>query len=129
MLIRFQGKKQSTTSATMLGIFQLAFDLRDNGELPSFALEELNKNLGWLKMHLYSPNTLKERENFRAISWFRDSAKEPLKRIWAIKAILEEYGYPIDMIKTSDPGHVIFEDGWQVVAKPRRKKQIKNANT
>jgi len=38
----------------------------------------------------------------------------------AIKAILEEAGYHIEQIETRDPGVVIYEDGWQVVAKPKK---------
>ena len=34
--------------------------------------------------------------------------------------ILQENGYVIDILKTSDPGTIIYEDGWQVVAKPKK---------
>ncbi len=104
-----------------MGIFQLAFELRDRGDLPVYAYDELQKNLTWLKMHLKSPSILKDDEHYRAIAWFKPTAHEPLKRIWAIKAVLEEFGYRIEMVKTDDPGQVIYEDGWQVIAKPHRK--------
>lgn len=81
MLLRFQGKRENSGTASKLGIFQLAHELRDSDLLPQYALDELNKNLAWLRMHLHSPTILKEEEHFRAISWFRDTAKEPLKRI------------------------------------------------
>ena len=73
-----------------------------------------------VKTHLKSPKELHEKENFRAISWFNTRAIEPIKRIRKIKAILEEYGYIIDTLKMKDPGIIIYEDGWQVVAKPRK---------
>lgn len=121
MFMRFQGYKPNPESASMLGIFQLAFELRDRTDLPDYAYQELKKHIDWLRMHLESPAILKEDEHFRAISWFRSDAEAPLEHIWAIKAVLEEFGYHIDLIKTKDPGIVIYEDGWQVVAKPKRK--------
>jgi hypothetical protein len=35
-------------------------------------------------------------------------------------ALLEEKGVKVQMLKTDSPGVVIYEDGWQVVAKPWR---------
>jgi len=108
-------------TASKLGIFQRAFELRDSHNLPSYAYDELQTNLAWLKMHLKSPNVLKDEKHYRAIAWFKSQAREPLRRIWAIKAVLEEFGYHIDMIKSATPGQIIYEDGWQVIAKPIRK--------
>lgn len=59
-------------------------------------------------------------ENFRAISWFKSAAREPLSRIWLMKAIPDEYGYVVELIKTDDPGVIIYQDGWQIVAKLKR---------
>lgn len=121
MYLRFQGKMPNKTSASKLGIFQLAFALRDKEELPEYAQTQLQRHLSWLKMHLKSPAILREDEHHRAVAWFHPRADEPLKRIWAIKAILEDAGYHIDLIKTDEPGDIIYEDGWQVIAKPRSK--------
>ena len=118
MYLRFQGQRSNLGTSSKLGIFQLAFELRDHHDTPKYVSDELNRNLAWLKMHLKSPDILKNDEHFRAISWFKPEAQEPLKRIWAIKAVLEEFGYSVDLIKSTEPGHVIYEDGWQIVAKP-----------
>ena len=121
MYIRFQGKRQNSTSASKLGVFQLAFELRDYGDLPKYTEKELIENIEWLKMHLKSPKILEKPEHHRAIAWFHPRANEPIKRIRAIKTTLEEYGYHIDQISTRDPGVIIYEDGFQVIAKPRKK--------
>lgn len=120
MYIRFQGKRRNELSASKLGIFQLAFELRDEGDLTDYEESTLLANLAWLKMHLKSPKILKEDEHHRAIAWFHPRAQEPLKRIRAIKLVLEEHGYHIDQITTRDPGNIIYEDGFQVIAKPKR---------
>ena len=121
MYIRFQGQRQNISASSKLGIFQLAYEMRDEGILPEYAESELLKNIDWLKMHLKSPKILGEEGNYRAISWFHPRAKEPLKRIRAIKVILEEYGCNIEQVKTKDPGIILYEDGFQVIAKPDRK--------
>lgn len=122
MYIRFQGKRPNPGTNSKLGIFQLAFELRDDPQTPEHAYQTLKENLEWLKMHLKSPTVLDEQSNFRAISWFKDSAEIPLKHIWEIRHTLEDHGYHIDLIKTDDPGNIIYADGWQVVAKPWRSK-------
>jgi hypothetical protein len=44
--------------------------------------------------------------------------------MWALKAILETHGYTVEVHKTDDPGIVLFEDGWQVVAKPHKGRRV-----
>ena len=74
-------------------------------------------------MHLKSPAVLREDGNERALSWFHPRATRPIEKVRSIAALLEEHGIVVDMIKTDDPGIVIYEDGWQVVAKPRRRRE------
>jgi len=119
--VRFQTKRQDSDSHRPSGIFVALYDLRDSGELATHDADELNKHLDWLKMHLKSPACLKDIGNERAISWFHPRAKEPIRRVRAIVEILREYGVVIDQITTDHPGTVLYEDGWQVVAKPPRK--------
>lgn len=121
MYLRFQGRIKNKRANSYLGIFQIAFELRDSLRIEKHFETELVSNIEWLKKHLKSPKELNEEEHFRAISWFHPRAVEPIQRIRKIKAIREEYGYIIDTLKTKDPGVVIYEDGWQIVAKPRKK--------
>ena len=121
MLIRFQGRIKNDRSDSFLGIFQLAFQLRDEGVLEKHYEAELNKSVNWLKQHLKTPKELAYHENFRAISWFKPEAMEPLKRIRVIVSILVDHGYIIDTIKTNVPGAVIYEDGWQIAAIPKKR--------
>ncbi len=113
--------RRNDTSASKLGIFQLATELREAPSLPGYAYNQLKYHQNWLNKHLKSPDILDELEHHRAISWFKPAAKVPLSHIWGIKTILEEAGYHIEIVKTRNPGHIIYEDGWQIVAKPERK--------
>ena len=50
-----------------------------------------------------------------------------IDRVWTLKAFLEELDVFIDVITTRDPGIVVYEDGHQIVAKPRRKNSSEQA--
>jgi len=75
-------------------------------------------------MHLKVPQVLKEPGNERAICWFKDSAKRPLEYVWSLVHLLGDHGISVELIKTRDPGVVIYEDGWQVAAKPHKKDRV-----
>jgi hypothetical protein len=118
--IRFQGVAPILGAASKLGIFQLAYQLKHSPETSHNDDRELRHNLDWLETHLCAPKILDKSEHYRAICWFKDSAHEPLKRIWALKYLLKEYGILVDRIKSENPGLIIYQDGWQVAAKPLR---------
>jgi len=121
--IRFVTARQHPDSGFLEGIFQAAISLRDDGALEPWEEQWLERDLAWLKMHLKSPDVLREPGNRRAISWFRPSALRPIEKVRGIAALLTEKGEAVQMIKAADPGIVLYEDRWQVVAKPRRKKR------
>lgn len=119
--IRFQTRVQDDDSHRPSGVFVAVYDLRDASEVAPYHMEELERHLSWLKMHLKSPPCLKDEGNERALSWFHPRAKEPIRRVRAMVEILREYGVVIDQVTTERPGYVVYEDGWQIVAKPFRK--------
>jgi hypothetical protein len=121
MYLRFQGLVPNLGTASKLGIFQLAFELRDRHDVPVYAQNEVARHLAWMDENLIVPSVLKQWNHQRAVCWFKPTAKEPLAHIWPMKAMLEEFGTVIDIVHTKRPGLVIYEDGWQVAAKPRRR--------
>jgi len=121
VFIRFVILKQDRESHSRQGIFQAAIHLRDSGKLAAHEVNWLEDELAWLRMHVESPACLREQNNHRAISWFHPRAVRPIEKVRSIAALLVEHGVHVEMIKTDDPGTVIYEDGWQVVAKPHRR--------
>jgi len=115
--VRFQSQLINRGTPSKLGIFQIAFRVRDAHETSVQDANAISRQIEWLKSHLHSPD-LDDRYDYRAIFWFKDIAHEPLKRIWAIKPYVESYGYWIDIVKTWTPGQIIYEDGWQIAARP-----------
>ena len=118
--VRFESQITNAGTASRLGVFQLAFLVRDAVDTMPSARDEIVRNLEWLKVHLHSPEILRDPQHYRAICWFKDTAREPMKRIWAIKPFLENHGYWIDVVTSRNPGNLLYEDGWQIVATPWR---------
>ena len=50
-----------------------------------------------------------------SVSWFRDNAGEPIRRMWEIAHLLKEHGVPIRMLRSASPGKVLYEDSYQIV--------------
>jgi hypothetical protein len=122
MLVRFCTLGRDPNSHSPQGVFQAALELRDDGRLEDYEEEWLEREMRWLRMHLPSPDCLRDAGNDRAICWFKPEAHAALSRVRGIVALLGEKGLPVLMVTTADPGTVIYEDRWQVVAKPRRKR-------
>lgn len=118
--VRFQGLEKTEGIASRRGIFQLAYQLKRSPEILPYHDRELRQNLSWLETHLDAPDILNKSKHFSAICWFKDTAIEPLERVRAIKFVLEQYGIWVDQITTQKPGQIIYQDEWQVVAKPWR---------
>jgi hypothetical protein len=122
MLVRFCTPRRDRDSHSPQGIFQAAIGLRDGGRLEPYEEEWLERELGWLRMHLPSPDCLRDEGNERAICWFKPEAKRAIEKVRGLAALLQTRGLAVEMVTTTDPGTILYEDRWQVVAKPRRKR-------
>jgi len=116
--VRFQSLEPCRGTPSKLGIFQIAFRVRTLADVRAYDAAEITRQIEWLQEHLQSPDM--SDNTHRAIFWFKDTAHEPMRRAWAMKPFLEAYGYWIEVVKTWDPGNILYEDGWQVAAKPWR---------
>jgi hypothetical protein len=123
MLVRFCILKRDPDSHSPQGVFHAAFELRDNERLTRAEEEWLEREMAWLRMHLPAPACLRESGNDRAICWFKPEAHRPIAKVRSIAALLESRGVVVEMVTTAEPGTVIYEDQWQVVAKPNRKRR------
>jgi hypothetical protein len=123
MLVRFCILRRDPSSHSPKGVFQAAYELRDNDQLTNPEEEWLQREMSWLNMHLPVPGCLGISENDRAICWFKPDALRPIAKVRSIAALLEAKGVVVEMVTTDEPGSVIYEDRWQVVAKPHRKRR------
>lgn len=120
MYLRFTLPRADGDSGRKQGILVAAHELRDRADLSVDEHEQLRRALDWFNVNLNHPACLAQPENRRALSWYKDSAHKPLAHMWALKSILEAHGLVVEVHKSADPGIVLYEDGWQIVAKPRR---------
>ena len=118
MLIRFATLTTDLDSGRAGGVLVAAHTLRDDGDLTVQEHEELRIALAWFNEHLPIPKALSDPKHRRAISWFKPSAVEAISRMWQLKTLLDSHGHHVDVLRTSDPGTVVHQDDWQVIAKP-----------
>jgi len=124
MYLRFVVPTIDDDSERMRGVFQAVGDLRGRGLFYPHEEEELDYLRWWFNQYLEKPTrftTAKPphyRRKWRAICWFKDSARSHIWQIWGIVAILEDHGIPVRMLKEERVGYVVYEDDYQVAAEP-----------
>lgn len=125
MFVRFTILANDPDSGRLAGVLTTAHKLRDETDLTVEQHRELRAQLIWFNTQMKVPPCLKEPKNRRALSWFKEEAIEPIRRMWALKSILDQHDVHVEVLKTDNPGRVIYEDGWQVVAMPKTGKRIR----
>ena len=120
MLIRFVTLATDSDSVRAGGVLVAAHTLRDEGDLTIEEHKDLRNALAWFNEHLPVPTALADPEHRRAISWFKPAAGEAIRRMWQLKALLDSHGQHVSVLRTSDPGTVVHQDNWQVIAKPHK---------
>jgi hypothetical protein len=120
MFVRFVVGSDAEDPSWLTGVITEARLLLDAGELDRHEARPLDETFEWFNDHLPCPPFEKKRRSGEwsrdAVSWFRDDAGEPLGRIWDIVALLEEHGVPVRLVKTDQPGTIVYSDRYQVVA-------------
>jgi len=53
-----------------------------------------------------------------ALSWFKDSAIEHIRKMHGLAQILRAHDVHVEVIKTDRPGYVVYEDAYQITAEP-----------
>ena len=120
MLIRFSTLAHDQDSGRPGGVLVAAHTLRDEGDLSTHEHKALRTALTWFNENLPIPAVLAEPEHRRAISWFKPAATEAIRRMWQLKEFLDAHGHHVNVLRTTDPGTVLYQDDWQVIAKPHK---------
>jgi len=122
--VRFVVPKLCEDSQMELGLFRAIANLRRSGQLAAHEEEEDNRIGKWFDEHLEKPTRFTAskppyyRRQSKAISWFKDSAREHIAQMRSLVAILEQHGVRVRMISTERVGYVVYEDEYQVTAEP-----------
>ncbi len=120
--IRFVTEQLDPDSGRHQGLFQAAFALRQRGAFSETEEAHLKEIREWFNEHLEKPTAFSRAKRphavNRAISWFKDTATEHIKRMYEFAAVLEMHDVTVKVVKTPRPGYVVYEDDFQVVAEP-----------
>ena len=124
MFIRFVLTEVDEDSRRRKGALVAAHELKYEGDLDTGELRRLMDVLAWFNEHLPIPPELDEDGNHRALSWFKPEAADAIAQMWLLVHLLRSHGMLIEVLKTDDPGSVLYEDEQQIVAKPRRGRRV-----
>jgi hypothetical protein len=126
MLVRFTATYIDEDTTTN-GVFWIAKHLRHKGLLFTDPKDFTDDDrvweiLDWFNTNLPVPtklnNSKNEQAEYRALSWFKDSAAEHIGYMRELTQILKKYGVIVDFIQTKNPGFITYQDDVQVVAAP-----------
>ena len=120
--VRFVIDKADQDSGRRQGLFQALAALDDNGELHASERHTYEDLYEWFRKNLRRPRSFtrssKPHAKKVAISWFKDTAHEHIRRMRRLADVLEAHGIQITMIRTERPGYIVYEDRHQVAAEP-----------
>ena len=108
-----------------LGLFQALDEARDCDFAPAWALRQIGELYGWFNDNLKVPVHFKKTyggQGRPGLSWFKPYATEHLRQMHQLKIAVEECGLHVEILRTRDPGSVIWQDEHQLVADPGRRK-------
>lgn len=124
MYLRFTAPGAVTRAHVAPGLFGPAFDLWHGRKSETPTLLALRRELDWFNAELPRPSRFTVKACGRrwsdGVCWFRDHAREMIVHAYALAALIEDCGVPIEPVWTRDPGQILYRDAWQVVAKPER---------
>ncbi|MHC4199319.1 MAG: hypothetical protein ACYSU0_04955 [Planctomycetota bacterium] len=113
--MRFVVGKDDEHHKSLTGIITEARLLRDAGRLESYEEEALSSTYRWFNDNLPCPPFSTSDWPQDAVSWFKDDAGEPVRRMWDIVALLKNHSVPVRVLRSKSPGRILYEDEYQVV--------------
>ena len=122
MYVRFVIHSKDQDSGRRQGIFQTLVEVRKAGLLYDYEEERVKEIHQWFNQNLDKPfsfsRSSKPRALYKAISWYKDSAKEHIAYMRELASILEGHGISVELLQTERPGYIVYEDNYQVTAEP-----------
>ena len=127
MYIRFVIDKYDDDSNEQQGLFQAVNDLLYDDRLSDEEEKEAKRIFKWFNKNLPVPKRFsrssKSSAKSVAISWFKPSAKEFIQQMQLFSSILYTHNIRTKIIKTRQPGYIVYEDEYQIVAQPFKGKK------
>jgi hypothetical protein len=125
MFLRFVLPRLHADTGIEDGIFQVAYTLRDGGDVTAEERAELAALLRWFGDHLSTPKRFNRttskgfyRRAMKGISWIKPNAREHIAKLHRLAAILRDHGHHVRVMKSRRPGYIVYEDEFQIVVEP-----------
>lgn len=115
MFIRFVVGGDDEHHKLLTGLVTEARLLRDKGELEGYEEKQLDEIYAWLNSHLPCPPYSKSKWSRDAAAWFKHTAKASILRMRSLAILLESHGKQVRVLRSSNPGKILYEDAFQVV--------------
>jgi hypothetical protein len=96
-----------------LGIFRAARHLADDCRFNVWQEAWLKEDFKWFNNNLRTPDDVR---SGRAVSWFRPEARDMISRVWRLAKLIESIGVPVRVLRSRDPGLIVYRDEFQVAA-------------
>jgi hypothetical protein len=120
--IRFAVHLKDEDSGRRQGIFQTLVEVREAGLLYDYEVERVKEIHKWFNKNLVKPSSFnrssKPHALNKAVSWYKDSAREHIACMRELAMILEGHGIEVLMLQSERPGYIVYEDEHQVTAEP-----------
>lgn len=125
MYIRFVLMRSIEHTGAREGFFDAAYSLKSSRETPKAVAASVSELLDWFEQNLSTPKRFNRSKSkgfyhrdTKGISWFKPEAHEHISKAFALLEALRDSGLHVEMIKTSRPGYIVYEDNHQIVAEP-----------
>jgi hypothetical protein len=115
VFVRFVVGSDGQHHKQLTGIFTEARLLRDRGELTHDEEGRLADLYAWFNEHVPVPPFSAGRIRGDVVAWFKDDAGDPVTQMWGLATLLREHGLEVRLLRSMNPGRVVYEDWVQVV--------------
>lgn len=115
VFVRFVVGSDGQHHKELTGLFTEARLLRERGDLTAEEDARLENVYEWFRVHVPVPPFSSGRFPRDAVAWFKGDAAEAVTRMWDIVALLREHGVEVRLLRSANPGRVVYEDELQVL--------------
>ena len=115
VFVRFVVGAEGQFHKELTGIFAETRFLREQGVLTAEEDARLEALYEWFEDQVPVPPFSTRRFPRGAVAWFKDDADGPVTKMWDIVALLREHGVEVRLLRSTNPGRVVYEDRVQVL--------------
>lgn len=115
VFVRFVVGSDGQHHKELTGIITEARLLREAGELTVEEDDRLGAMYDWFNDHVPVPPFSDGRFPPDAVAWFKHDAREAVTKMWDVALLLREHGIAVRMLRSTNPGRVVYEDQVQVL--------------